>query len=159
MQQVQKKSLFIFLFGFPMTDGPRCSFGFDENEEMIEERESREREKRRVVREGWKPRKTEQEGKLVLDCLPLTRSGGRVFICECGRDKYSMCEVSSGKKRGNQCEGDPAGDRPARQRGRPGCPKKRNFTQLYQRARRADGERVDNERDEGAATLHGKSLR
>ena len=34
-----------------------------------------------------------------FDCLPLTRSGERVFIRECSRDRRSMCGVSSGGKR------------------------------------------------------------
>ena len=55
--------------------------------------------------------KTEREGKLGFDCLPLTRSGERVFIRECSRDKYSTIGVSS---RENESERYPADDRPAR---------------------------------------------
>jgi len=89
MPQVQKKVFFVFLFGFPMTDGSRCSFGCDKNKVMIEERESRERE----ASGGHSRMENTQNGtrgKVGLR-LPASdaRSGERVFIRECGKDKYS----------------------------------------------------------------------
>jgi len=36
--------------------------------------------------------------KMGFDCLPLTRLGETVFIRECSRDKYSMCNVISREK-------------------------------------------------------------
>ena len=37
----------------------------------------------------------------------------RVYICECGRNKYSTCKVSRGGKiRKDERGGSPAGDRP-----------------------------------------------
>jgi len=67
MQQEQK-NLFVFLFGVPMTDGLRCSFGCDKNEEMIEERESRERGVGRSGKDGKHAKRNERESWASIAC-------------------------------------------------------------------------------------------
>jgi len=66
MPQVQKV-LLGFLFGFPMTDGQRCSFGRDKNKVMIEERESRS--VGRSIKDGKHAKRNERESWASIACL------------------------------------------------------------------------------------------